>query len=262
MATKQQITTNRRNGKKGTGPDNTDSTRWNALRNGLNAKGLTELDDLTAYERILADLTLRTKPVGPLEEGLVRFAALDMTKWHTAQVLEAQYITGVLHPATFEKNADTDLTLQLCGRMLDPGFRATFSVGASEYLVLYQRYASSHSNRFYRTLHELERIQRLRKGEYVPAPCAVDVSVHSGVEVKGESNAQATDASNLPTTTINVDDKQVATAAESEQQEVPCNGGNPAINVSVSDGSDRNPGMSSSAPQALWQKAKPRPVWH
>ena len=76
-----------------------------------------------------------------------------------------------------------------------------------------------------------------------------------------ESAAQATTASNLPTTTINVDDKQVATAAESEQQEVPRNGGNPAINVSVSDGSAHNPGMSSSAPPAHWQKADPRPFW-
>ena len=33
--------------------------------------------------------------------------------------------------------------------------------------------------KLYRTLHELERLQRLRQGERLPAPVAVDVTVHT-----------------------------------------------------------------------------------
>src|SRR5947209_12942585 len=33
--------------------------------------------------------------------------------------------------------------------------------------------------KLYRTLHELERLQRLRQGERLPAPAAVDVTVHT-----------------------------------------------------------------------------------
>jgi len=242
MATKKQIDANRGNGKKGKGPTDTTTTRWNAIIHGMTAKGLTELDDIETYERVLADLTLQRKPVGPVEEGLVRFAALYMTKWLHAQLLAAEYVTSQLHPAKHEPlayEADTPS---------DSGFTPTVSVLSFGYMPVYQRYESSHANGFFKTLNGLERIQLLRRGEYVPAPGALDVSVTCVEEVREESATQAPTASNLPTTTINVDDEQVATAAESEPQEVPPNGGNPATNVSVSDGSERNPGMSGSMP--------------
>ena len=42
-----------------------------------------------------------------------------------------------------------------------------------------QRYESTFANRLFRTLHELERWQRTRQGERLPAPAAVDVSLHT-----------------------------------------------------------------------------------
>jgi len=42
-----------------------------------------------------------------------------------------------------------------------------------------QRYESMIALKLYRTLHELERLQRLRQGERLPAPAAVDVTVHT-----------------------------------------------------------------------------------
>ncbi len=41
----------------------------------------------------------------------------------------------------------------------------------------FQRYISTISLSLFRNQHELERVQRMRKGEHVPAPAAVDVTV-------------------------------------------------------------------------------------
>ncbi len=40
------------------------------------------------------------------------------------------------------------------------------------------RYEGQLERSFFRTMHELERIQALRKGDVVPVPAAVDVTVH------------------------------------------------------------------------------------
>jgi len=45
---------------------------------------------------------------------------------------------------------------------------------------IYQRYETAIALRLSRTLHELERIQRMRKGEHVPPPAAVDVIEWNG----------------------------------------------------------------------------------
>ena len=42
---------------------------------------------------------------------------------------------------------------------------------------IYQRYQSSIALDLFRLLHELERAQRMRKGEQVPAPAVVDITV-------------------------------------------------------------------------------------
>ena len=49
---------------------------------------------------------------------------------------------------------------------------------------LFQRYEATIQSRFFRNLHELERRKRMRHGEQLPAPAALDVSVHqeTGIE--------------------------------------------------------------------------------
>jgi hypothetical protein len=72
MSTEKRISANRRKAK---GPTDTTTTRWNAVT------GLTKRYDIEDYERILVDLTLRINPVGPVEEFLLRLAALDLARW-------------------------------------------------------------------------------------------------------------------------------------------------------------------------------------
>jgi hypothetical protein len=42
------------------------------------------------------------------------------------------------------------------------------------------RYEGAIERQFYKALHQLERIQRLRAGDHVPPPMEVDVDVHTG----------------------------------------------------------------------------------
>ena len=55
---------NRLNSQNSTGPGDTTLTRFNAVKHGLSAKGMTELDDSDAYESLVQRLTLSYEPVG------------------------------------------------------------------------------------------------------------------------------------------------------------------------------------------------------
>jgi hypothetical protein len=60
-----------KNAHQSTGPHDTTSTRFNAVKHGLLARGITELDDSDAYESLLQRLTELKCPVGDLENSLV-----------------------------------------------------------------------------------------------------------------------------------------------------------------------------------------------
>jgi hypothetical protein len=57
---------------------------------------------------------------------------------------------------------------------------ATMAMSAVDLVADFHRYETAIENELYRAVNELE--QRMRRGEYVPAPQALDVSVHSGPE--------------------------------------------------------------------------------
>jgi hypothetical protein len=169
---------NRRNAKKSTGPKNTSSTRFNAQRHGLLAAGITELDDAEGYCDTLRDLINEKDPYGRVETFLVECAALDMVRLRRARRLEAEYITEVLHPTVREPGVLENLDRLDEGKLVDPGLPATMHYEGVQRLVnIFQRYEAAIALKLFRTLHELERVQRMRNGDHVPAPAAVDVTV-------------------------------------------------------------------------------------
>ena len=178
-SSERKIEANRKNGLRSTGPKDTTSTRFNAAKHGLLRVGVRELDDAEGYRAMLRDLKQEKNPVGPIEVFLVESAALDMTRLQRARRLEAEYITSVLNPPTRDAPfPDFDEVHQ--GRIVDPGLPAQMACENVQPLVgVFQRYESMIALKLYRTLHELERLQRLRQGERLPAPVAVDVSVHT-----------------------------------------------------------------------------------
>jgi hypothetical protein len=171
---------NRKNAQKSTGPRDTTSTRLNATKHGLLARGMTELDDSDAYESLVERLTAAKRPVGDIEEFLVRRIAFHMIRLQRAERLEAEYIAGEIHPAVTEPGLGLELLEPV---VVDPGLPAAVDGQSAINLVSgFQRYETGIENKFYRAIAQLERFQRARLGEFVPVPATVDVSIHSQPE--------------------------------------------------------------------------------
>ncbi len=168
---------NRRNAQRSTGPHDTTSTRFNAVQHGLLAKGITELDDPDAYESLIQRLTKEYRPVGDLEEVFVQRIAFHIIRLQRAGRLEAEYITERDPPrATWPGFEDA----MLGPSNIDPGLPAAVgALGAISLASGFQRYETAIENKLYRAINQLERLQRARRGEFVPAPETLDVSIHS-----------------------------------------------------------------------------------
>jgi hypothetical protein len=175
----KQIAANRLNALKSRGPTNTTSTRFNASKHGLLAIGITELDDAEGYRTTRRDLIKEINPIGTMEMYLVESAAVEMVRLRRARRLEGEYITGVLNPPIYSLYRETSTPM-------DPGLPAPMKLESVQPLVsVFQRYEATILQRLFRIMHELERLQRMRQGERLPAPAALDVSVHHeiGMEV-------------------------------------------------------------------------------
>jgi hypothetical protein len=167
--------------------------------------GITELDDSEGYRAILDALRKEKAPVGIVETLLVESIALDMVRVRRARRLEAEYITSKLNPPIYGPSLlGDDLFVQ--GAMLDPGLPAAISSEIAQPLVsVFQRYESTFLMRILRFLHELERLQRMRSGERLPAPAVVDVSVHAETRVVDSVNDDTRIGESVPAETGSVD---------------------------------------------------------
>lgn len=171
----KQIAANRLNSLKSPGPTNTTSTRTNATKHGLSAAGVTALDDAEGFRTMLSDLDKEMNPVGTTERFLLESVALEMVRLRRARRLEAHHIDASLYPP-YKSAVPTTSTSR---PQIDPGLPASMKLEDIHPLVkLYQRYEATSLQRFFRILHELERMIRMRHGEQLPAPAALDVSVH------------------------------------------------------------------------------------
>jgi hypothetical protein len=169
---------NRKNAQHSTGPHNTTGTRLNAVQHGLLAKGITELDDPVAYEGLWQRLNETYRPSGDVEEFLVQRIAFHIVRLRLAGRLEAEYITEQIHPP-----AKQNLFVLPEAVVVEPGEPAAVSaLGALNLVSGFQRYETAIENKLYRAINQLERLQRMRLGEFVTPPQVVDVSIQSAGE--------------------------------------------------------------------------------
>jgi len=179
-----KVEANRRNSRRSTGPKDAASSRFNAAKHGLLAEGITELDNPEMFATFCAKLAAELKPVGEIETFMVRQIVLGMVRLRRVAWLEAEYTTAQLNPPITEKRlnaVDRELAkMESSNIKFDPGLPARLSADAVDALVTkFGRYETQIENRLFRHLHELERLQRLRSGENIPAPASVDVAVHA-----------------------------------------------------------------------------------
>ena len=184
MSTTAKVKSNRRNSQKSTGPNDTSSTRYNAVKHGLLAEGVTELDKPESFPAFCAKLEAELKPAGEIESFLVRQIALGIVRLKRVALLEAEFTTAQLNPPLTETKPSLLQTLNTMDTeevvVLDHGMPSRLSAEAVDALASkFGRYETQIENRLFRHLHELERLQRLRQGEHVPPPASVDVAVHA-----------------------------------------------------------------------------------
>ena len=193
--TRTRTEANRENSRRSTGPKDTASTRYNAVRHGLLAEGVTELDGPETFAVFSATLEAELKPVGEVECFLTRRVALGMVRLKRVAMLEAEFLTAQLNPPVTEQQdgMDSDFEAMLNGRVVvtDPGLPARVSAEAVDALAnMFARYETMTENRVYRALNQLERMQRLRRGEMLhPSGGGPLASFGNSPEVGGEGES-------------------------------------------------------------------------
>jgi hypothetical protein len=179
----KKVAANQTNAQASTGPRDTTSTRYNAEKHGLLAKGVTELDKPEDFAALVERLIRECQPVGILEHTCVQQIAIRKLRLERASLLEAEAFTAQLNPpkTIHYPGTLTAFDPETFGttEVLDPGLPVRISNDAIDQInrtVL--RYETANENKLMRWWNLLERLQALRRGDKVPAPAAVDVNVH------------------------------------------------------------------------------------
>ncbi len=158
----RKLAANRRNSQRSTGPKTVVGkaiSSWNSLRHGLLSRRLIEFDDQRKEQffELLASLQQDLDPVGALEQVLVEKIAHEYWRLATAADYKDQNFVG------------------------GSPFSAHF-----DQLV---RYETMINRQLFQAINQLERLQRLRRGEEVPAPVNLQVS-HDGANLSEEENSR------------------------------------------------------------------------
>jgi hypothetical protein len=146
----RRIEANRRNAKKSTGPKTSVGkamSSWNSQRHGLLSKRLPTIygqGKKKQFTRLLTNLQRDLEPIGTLEEVLVEKIAQEYWRLGVAAWYEAEAFT-----------------------------REKPFQGSTIPNVL--RYQTTINRQLFQAMNQLERLQRLRKGDNVPAPLNLEV---------------------------------------------------------------------------------------
>ena len=171
---KKQLEANRNNSKLGgvKTPEGKETIKYNALKHGILKQVITEYEE-EAYEGIFEYLREHYAPIGIIETLLVEKIAIIYIKSFRIAKAESEYMQSILNPS-IEKLARYETML-----LEKEGYEPKVKVQMVEKLQnIYSRYETTTENRLYKAMHELERMQRMRKGEIVSAPVAVDIEVN------------------------------------------------------------------------------------
>ena len=176
---------NRRNAQLSTGAktkEGKNRSRRNALRHGILASALlvTEgegAEDRAEFDELLGGLCRDLAPVGTLEEMLVEKIAVSWWRQKRALRCEAGLVKRAFVPDP--------------GRQLEESFSRGAGLGPNPELAAIKdhlsvplgadldrilRYETTIQRQLVYAINQLERLQRARKGEHVPAPVSVQLS--------------------------------------------------------------------------------------
>lgn len=144
----------------------------NAMKHGLLSREvLLEGEDAKTLQELRQSVISDFDPQGEMEHFLVDSLISDM--WRLRRAIAVESACGESarkrsHNRLFELEDSTKEEKEAAA------VAATFSDGRSEKVL---RYLTSIQRSFYRTLHEVQRLQAARKGESVPIPAVLDVNM-------------------------------------------------------------------------------------
>lgn len=148
--------------------------RFNARKHGILATLLTKYEekDLEDYLQQFYD---HYDPQTHMECVLVERIAVCYLRLQRLGKAEAEFMQMKLDPRIVK-----DFLIGL-DEVVSEGYKPTIKPEDVEHLgKTYLRYEVTIENRMYKAMHELERLQRMRMGESVFAPLAIDVQNENG----------------------------------------------------------------------------------
>ena len=144
-------------------------SKYNAVTHGIFRQSITDYE-ADRYSNILEDLSGEFTPKGITEELLVERIAILYIKLFRAQKAETEFMNSQLNPR---------ITKPIIGEgwgevVVNEGYTPKIGFGGIERLsTIYSRYETTIENKFYRAIHELQRLQALRNGKPLQDP-AID----------------------------------------------------------------------------------------
>lgn len=157
-----------------------DISKYNSIRHGALGKALLKGETIEA-EKIQECFIEEYRPVNLIERLLVETMTISYIRLMRAVSIEQDYLTGITDPAEYKKEiihegfSVFDPTEEISYDVLIGGHEVLMKPERIEELDrIYTRYIVSCERQFYRSLHELQRLQSLRNGER-PTSMALDV---------------------------------------------------------------------------------------
>ena len=181
LISEKRLSANRRNAQLSTGPKTKPGkqhSRRNALRHGILASKLLVTDGAAAEDNVIFDtfflaLQQDLQPEGELENLMVQEIAICYWRLRRALQAEAASVERVSDPAS---KPTIYRVVRACSSPTPQPVKNPPSLPPEEDMNRILRYKTSIQRQLAFALNQLERLQRARKGEHVPAPINVDVA--------------------------------------------------------------------------------------
>ncbi len=153
-----------------------DISKYNAQKHAILRETITEYEQ-EMHDYVFNNLIKELNPQGAIEEMLAEIVGTCYIRLFRVAKAEKEYFKTIYDPphiinSRWEYPGLPDPDAQLVG--YTPRISEEHIVKVTN---IYSRYETTIQGKMYRALHELERLQRMRKGDKITAPVAVDVDV-------------------------------------------------------------------------------------
>jgi hypothetical protein len=177
MTTEKQIEANKENASHSSGPKTEEgkaNSKYNALKHGIFKEVVSDYEN-EFYENLMDRLHDEFQPHGVLEKLLVDRIGVCYLRLFRAAKAENEFMRATLDPRIVEaRSLFPDMTSEEIVK--SEGYSPKVDREAVDKLsAVYLRYEITIENRLYKALHELQRIQAIRKGLPNPGAIVLDV---------------------------------------------------------------------------------------